>query len=180
LWAAALELAPPGGRVAVLNGGPLGGASTRNGGMVGGAVKLDWHRLARRVGRRRAEALLDGARASFEFLENLIGRERLDAAYQRCGRFLLAWHPGQLRAFERQVEALGARAEGVRIVPRARQREEIGSDFYHGGVLIEPAGALHPARFHRGLSAAARAAGALLHGGAEVRGSSAAPLASCS
>jgi glycine/D-amino acid oxidase-like deaminating enzyme len=168
--AAALELARAGVRVAVLDAGPLGGgARTRNGGMVGGALKLDWYHLARRVGRRRAEALLDGAHASFEFLETLIERERLDAAYERCGRFLLAYHPGQLRTFEREVEALGARADGVRIVPRARQGQEIGSDFYHGGVLIEPAGALHPARFHRGLAAAARAAGALLHGAAAVR-----------
>jgi glycine/D-amino acid oxidase-like deaminating enzyme len=168
---AALELARAGVGVAVLDAGPLGGgASSRNGGMVGGAVRLDWHDLARRVGARRAEALVDGARASFEFLEQLIERERLDAAYERCGRFLLACHPGQLRAFERQVAKLGARAEGVRIVPRDRQRDEIGSDFYHGGVVIEAAGALHPARFQRGLCAAARAAGALLHGGAEVRG----------
>ncbi len=168
--AAALELARAGVRVAVLDAGPLGaGASTRNGGMVGGAVKLDWHDLARRVGPARAEAMLDGASTSFEFLESLIARERLDAAYERCGRLLLARHPGQFRAFERQVQALGARAEGVRILPRARQREEIGSDLFHGGVLIERAGAVHPARFHRGLAAAARTAGALLHGQAAVR-----------
>ena len=167
----ALELARAGVRVAVLDAGPLGGgASSRNGGMVGGAVKLDWQDLARRVGPGRAAALLDGARASFEFLESLIAREGLDAAYERCGRFLLACHPAQFGDFERQVQALGAGAEGVRLVPRARQREEIGSDAYHGGVLIEPAGALHPARFHRGLAAAARAAGAALHGYAEVGG----------
>jgi glycine/D-amino acid oxidase-like deaminating enzyme len=167
---AALELARAGVRVAVLDAGPLGaGASSRNGGMVGGAVRLDWHGLGRRLGPRRAEALLDGARASFEFLEQLIARERLDAAYERCGRFLLAGHPAQLRAYERRVAALGARAEGVRIVPRARQREEIGTDFYHGGILIQPAGALHPARFLRGLASAARSAGALLHAGAAVR-----------
>ena len=169
--AGALELARAGVGVAVLDAGPLGGgASSRNGGMVGGAVKLDWQDLARRVGPGRAAALLDGARASFEFLESLIARERLDAAYERCGRFLLACHPGQFGDFERQVQALGAGAEGVRLVPRARQREEIGSDAYHGGVLIEPAGALHPARFHRGLAAAARAAGTQLHGYAEVGG----------
>jgi glycine/D-amino acid oxidase-like deaminating enzyme len=168
--AAALELARAGVRVAALDAGPLGGgASTRNGGMVGGAVKLDWHDLARRVGPDRAAALLDGAEAAFAFLERLIARERLDAAYERSGRFLLACHPGQFRAFERQLRALGRRAEGARLVPRAEQRAEIGSDLYHGGVLIERAGALHPARFHQSLAEAARAAGALLHGHAAVR-----------
>ena len=57
----------------------------------------------------------------------------------------------------------------VQIVPRERQREEIGSDLYHGGVLIQEAGGLLPTELHRGLCAAARAAGAELHGHAEVR-----------
>jgi glycine/D-amino acid oxidase-like deaminating enzyme len=166
----ALELARAGTRVVALDKGALGaGASTRNGGMVGGAVKLDWQGLARRFGREQAVALEDGARASFEHLEDLIARERLDAAYERCGRFLAACNPLQFRRLERQVAALGERAEGVRLVPRGRQREEIGTDLYHGGVAIEPAGGLDPARFHRGLREAAAAAGAGLHGHAGVR-----------
>ncbi|MCC2664759.1 MAG: hypothetical protein K0S35_2681, partial [Geminicoccaceae bacterium] len=167
---AALELARAGALVAVLDSGALGsGASTRNGGMVGGAVKLDWQTLARRHGPSRAAALLDGARASFEFLEDLIAREGLAADYRRCGRFQLACNPRQYAVLARQVAALGERPDGVRMVPRERQREEIGSDRYHGGVAIEAAGGLHPARFHAGLRAAARAAGALLHGHAGVR-----------
>jgi len=73
---AALGLARAGARVAVLDNDALGaGASTRNGGMVSGTVKLDWQHLARRHGAARAAALLDGARASFEFVEDLIARE---------------------------------------------------------------------------------------------------------
>lgn len=166
----ALELARAGTRVVALDQHALGsGASTRNGGMVGGAVKLDWQDLERRVGRERAAALMEGAAASFEHLENLIARERLDAAYERCGRFLVACNPAQLRRFERQVARLGEHADGVRLVPRARQHEEIGSDLYHGGVAIEPSGGLHPARFHQGLRRAAASAGAALHGHAGVR-----------
>ena len=126
---AALELARAGARVAVLDQGALGsGASTRNGGMVGGAVKLDWQGLAKRYGPSRAAELVDGARASFEFLEDLIARERLAADYERCGRFQLACNPRQYAALARQVAALGERVPGVRLVPRARPREEIGSD----------------------------------------------------
>ena len=166
----ALELARAGTAVGVLDAGALGaGASTRNGGMVGGAVKLDWQELTRRFGAAQASALVDGARSSFEHLESLIARERLDAAYERCGRFLVACNPLQYRRLERQVAALGERAEGVRLVPRARQHEEIGSDLYHGGVAIEASGGLDPARFHRGLRRAAAAAGAGLHGHAGVR-----------
>jgi glycine/D-amino acid oxidase-like deaminating enzyme len=166
---AALTLARAGVRVAVLESGALGeGASSRNGGMVG-SVKLDWSHLADRLGAAQAAALIDGARASFEHLEDLIAREQFDAAYRRDGHFLLACNPAQFRALRRKVGALGERAGSARIVPRERQREEIGSDFYHGGVVVDEAGGLHPAKLHRSLCEAARAAGAELHGHAEVQ-----------
>jgi gamma-glutamylputrescine oxidase len=167
---AALTLARSGVRVAVLEAGALGeGASSRNGGMVGGAVKLDWSHLAERYGAARAAALMEGARASFEHLEDLIARERFDVDYRRDGRFLLACNPVQFRALQRKVAALGERSHTVRIVPRERQREEIGSDFYHGGVVVDEASGLHPAKLHRCLRDAARAAGAELHGRTEVQ-----------
>ena len=119
--AAALELARAGVGVAALDAGPLGaGASTRNGGMVGGAVKLDWHGLAGRVGPQRATALLDGAEASFAFLEELIARERLDAAYERCGRLLLACHPAPAAGVRAPAaRRLAGGSTGARLVPRA-------------------------------------------------------------
>jgi glycine/D-amino acid oxidase-like deaminating enzyme len=168
--AAALELARAGMGVAVLDAGPLGhGASSRNGGMVGGAVKLDWSDLARRYGELQAAAIHDGARASFEHLESLIARAGLDADYQRCGRFLLACNRAQFRALQRELDALGERASTVQVVPRERQREQIGSDFYHGGVVIEESGGLHPTKLHRALRATVQAAGAELHADAEVQ-----------
>jgi glycine/D-amino acid oxidase-like deaminating enzyme len=167
---AALTLARAGVRVAVLEAGALGhGASSRNGGMVGGAVKLDWSHLEARLGAAQAAALIEGARASFEHLEDLIVREGFAVDYRRDGRFLLACNPAQFRALQRKVEALGAQAGSARIVPRARQREEIGSDFYHGGVVVEEASGLHPAKLHRCLCEAARATGAELHGHAAVQ-----------
>ena len=167
---AALTLARAGTRVVALETGPLGqGASSRNGGMVGGAIKLDWAGLADRFGATGAAALMDGACASFEYLEELIAREGFEVDYRRNGRFLLACNPAQFRAFGRQVQGLGERARTVRIVPRERQREEIGSDLYHGGVAIEEAGGLDPAKLHCSMRVAARAAGAELHGHAEVQ-----------
>jgi glycine/D-amino acid oxidase-like deaminating enzyme len=165
----ALELARAGTSVAALDRQALGaGASSRNGGMVGGAVRLDCRDLARHWGNQQAQALVEGFSASFDHLESLLERERIAAGYERCGRFVAACNPAQFRRLERQVRALGER-DDVRLVTRARQREEIGSDLHYGGVVIERSGGLHPARLQRGLSDAARAAGAGLHGHAGVQ-----------
>jgi gamma-glutamylputrescine oxidase len=167
---AALELARAGVPTVVLDSGALGsGASTRNGGMVGGAIKLDWRDFSQRHGKPRAETLREGFLASFEHLEGVIAREKLDAAYERCGRLLVACNPRHFRDLRDQVRALGDDAgDAVRIVERAALTDEIGSDRYFGGVLIERSGGLHPARYHRGLREAAARAGAVLCGHAEV------------
>src|SRR3546814_15930318 len=49
------------------------------------------------------------------------------------------------------------------MVPKSRQHEEIGSDFYHGGVVIEESGGLDPARYHRSLRKKFQDAGGSLH-----------------
>lgn len=168
---AARVLARTGVRVAVLDGGdPGAGASTRNHGHVGGAGKLPPN-LDRLVGRERAALIRDDTVRAAEFLRTLIEVEQLDIDYKQRGRFLAAHSPGAYRGLEARADAyrqgLGLT---VRAVPRNEQRSEIGSDFYYGGLVIEDAGAVQPAKLHREMRRLAEDAGVIVRGQAKVVG----------
>lgn len=168
--AAGLELARSGLDVAVLDAGRIGeGASTRNGGMVSGGLKLP-EAMRRQLGPERFGRLIDDAVDSFRHLEAFIAREPLDTEYERCGRFTGAHSVG---AYQRQVQHVATLTKetgfAAHMVSKARQHEEIGSDFYHGGMVVEDSGGLNPARYHRSLCRAFVQAGGSLHGFANVQ-----------
>jgi glycine/D-amino acid oxidase-like deaminating enzyme len=153
---AATELARLGRSVLVLEKHELGfGASTRNGGMIHPGVKLELDELFRKLGplgRRVYEFTVE----AFLAAEELFREEDLDCDYGRSGHLYLASRPSHvasLRSIERLYrERLG---QGATFVPRDSLREEIGSDAFHGGVVVELSGGLDPARFHAGLASIA-------------------------
>ncbi len=166
---AARVLAQSGASVLVLDAGdPGAGASTRNHGHLGGGGKLP-PKLDALVGPDRAALIREDAVQSVDFVRALIRDEQLDVDYVQRGRFIAAHSP---RAFL----GLQARADSMRrglnltvdVVPRSRQREEIGSDFYYGGITVTEAGALQPAKLHREMRRLAEAAGVLIRGRAAV------------
>lgn len=168
---AALTLRRLGHDVVVLDAERIGwGASSRNGGMVSGGLKVASGDLAGSMGAEQARAVEAAAAASFPFIEELIAREGIDCDYVRCGRFVPAWTPGHYRAMAAKAGHI-AEITGLpaRMLPRERQREELGSDFYHGGMVAESTGSLHPAKYVRGLADAAARAGAALVGGVRVQ-----------
>jgi len=170
---AALALARAGTRVAVLEADAIGaGASSRNGGMVSGGVNVGKGvDLERRLGARRVRELLEDAAASLDHLEQTIAREGIECHYARSGRFVPAHCGAAYRRLARRVDFLNdaCRAD-ARMLPRARQREELASDWYQGGMVLERAGGLHPALYHRGLRRLCESAGVTLCGDARVTG----------
>lgn len=160
----ALELRRQGVEAVVIEADEIGfNASSRNGGLVTGGVKLALSDFSRELGKERADRLTAEAIGTLQFLEDLIAREQIDCDFEKTGRFVAAYsrkHYDHLAANSDRIAALtGARCE---MVPRERQREEIGSDHYRGGQFVEAAGGLHPAKYVRGLAEAARRAGAKL------------------
>lgn len=168
--ATALELARNGVRVAVLEAGPLGiGASSRSGGMVSSGQKLVLTDVLKSFSEPDALHALEDSTETFEFLKTLVARENLDADLQICGRFFGAWTPEHFKTLQQHAELLAKRT-GVttHIIPRERQREELGSDFYHGGMVVDDYGGIHPAKYNKALREAAASAGASLHAFAAV------------
>src|SRR5579862_1546646 len=153
--AASLEFARHGIAAVVFERGALGvGASTRNGGSVSGGVNVgkSFSGRAAEVDPDRAQRLLSDASDAFALIERLIQEERIECSWQKRGRFVGAWTPDHYAAQAKRVASLNDAAQsGAAMVPRERQKEEIASDYYYGGMVVERSASLHPALYYKGL-----------------------------
>ena len=169
---AALTLRRLGHQAVVVDAERIGwGASSRNGGMVSGGLKVASDNLAKVYGPAQGRRIALAAAASFPFIEETITREGIDCDYVRCGRYVGAWTPSHYEAMARKSDWI-AEVTGLptEMIPKARQREFLGSDYYHGGMAAAATGSLHPGKYARGLAAAAERAGATLVDGVRVQG----------
>jgi glycine/D-amino acid oxidase-like deaminating enzyme len=150
---AALELQRQGIEAIVLDASEPGfGASTRNGGMVSGGVNVGKRYMARAMQPAEAAPFLADAADAFGHIEELIARERIDCGWTRAGYFRGAWCKSHYDSLAKKIDMLNAHARSEAfIVPPERQREEIGSDYYCGGMVIGRAAHLHPALLYKGL-----------------------------
>ena len=111
-----------------------------------------------RSGADRSGLLAPDASDAFSLIERLIAPEEgIECFWQKRGRFVGAWTPAHYGAQESRVAGLNAAAgSGALMVPRERQREEIATDYYYGGMVVERSAKLHPALYYKGLLDAAR------------------------
>jgi glycine/D-amino acid oxidase-like deaminating enzyme len=174
----AIELGRGGAHPVVLDAEALGfGASTRNGGGVSGGNTvgkgLDGGKARRspEEAREWLRAIMGDAAEGLSYIESLIEREGIACHYERKGRFVGAWTPKHYDGMAGKIEALNLYADAdAAMLPRERQREEMASDFYYGGMVVNRTGKLHPALYHRGLMEAARRHGATLIGSTRAGG----------
>jgi glycine/D-amino acid oxidase-like deaminating enzyme len=151
----ALELAKHGIDAVVFEANELGfGASTRNGGAVSGGVNVGKSFTGRTadIEPERADRLLSDASDAFALIDRLIDEEQIDCFWEKPGRFVGAWTKKHFESQTRRLAALNSAARsGAYMVPRERQRDEIASDYYFGGMVVERSGKLHPALYYKGL-----------------------------
>jgi glycine/D-amino acid oxidase-like deaminating enzyme len=169
---AALTLARGGRSVQVFDRmRPGEGASTRNGGIASGSLRHSFAEHERRFGRERAEGIDREGKLAREDLARFIAEEKIDCDFKLTGRFTGASHPKDYESLAREADRLG-RMLGVEAyaVSRSEQRDSIGTDFYHGGLVRKDIGGLHPAKLHAGLLRLTLEAGAKVHGETAVLG----------
>jgi glycine/D-amino acid oxidase-like deaminating enzyme len=167
---AARELARRGATVTLVEAETLGfGGSTRNGGIVHPGYKWDPGELVERYGEETGRALFRETLDGYALVKRLIADEQIDCEFRECGYLDLAWAASHTRELQTSVETLARFGVEASYVPRERLRDEIGSDFYHGGLVFPMSGLLHPGKYFAGLVGAAERVGADLHEGVRAR-----------
>lgn len=166
----AADLAEQGTSALVLEAGALGqGASSRSGGMVSSGQKLVVGGAIKNVSPELFNGMVEDSIESFAYLQALIEREGLDADLQLFGRFFGAHAPASYDTLREMGRILHDKT-GVDVheYSRDRQHEVVGTDYFHGGILIDQYGGLHPAKYNRALRDMARKRGAVLRSHAAV------------
>jgi glycine/D-amino acid oxidase-like deaminating enzyme len=167
---AARETAAAGLTTHVLEAGAIGaGCSGRNGGQIAYSLKPSFAKLESVHGAQRAFAI---CREGFEALAYLRALCRdMDCDWRDSGCFFGAHTP---RHFERMASEARSQPAGleqrISVVPKSEQREEIDSEFYHGGCVYHDDASVDPMKLLLGLSDRARRAGAAVLDGCAAQG----------
>lgn len=165
--AAADSAARLGRQVVVLDKEPLGwGSSSRNGGMVIPELKAGPATIERKYGPlgRRLHAEVQEA---YDFVAAMAtgtdGLGGVDCDWRQTGQLYLAHSESHVTELGALAMELARAGEPVHFVNRAGLAEEIGSDAFAAGVVMERTAGVHPAKLHSGLALRAMGAGAEIH-----------------
>lgn len=160
---AARTLARGGRSVIAFDAARIGeGASSRSAGSLGNLPKAKLAQINARYGEEVGREIYREARIAREFVEQVISEEGIACDLQTRGRVVAA-HSSKAfaklqAAFPTFRETMGA----VELKTPGQQREEIGSDAFHGVLVVASSATLQPAMLQHGLASAALRAGAHL------------------
>ncbi|ALU87475.1 FAD dependent oxidoreductase [Herbaspirillum rubrisubalbicans M1] len=156
--AAALALARKGARVVVCEADIVGGAASgRNGGMCNNGFAQDYATLSQRLGRECANRLYLAFDAGVDTVERLVREESIDCSFARHGKLKLAAKPEHYDKLARSQELLAGSVDAqTRLLTSTQLRDEVGTDRYFGGLLMQKSAGMHVGRYVRGLAQAAQ------------------------
>lgn len=162
---AALELAERGFRVVLLEAERVGfGASGRNGGQMLNGLNPGVGTIEKLAGESAARLLWDMTVEATDIVRERIRRHDIACDWQP-GYVHAATKPSHFTAMVEDVEMMAAKYgyDRMKVLDRAALAGQVVSDRFHGGVVDEGCGHLHPLNYALGLAAAAEAAGVALH-----------------
>lgn len=161
---AAIETTQAGLGTVVIDAEQIGwGCSTRNGGQISTSVKPGYDVLSKRYGTRVAEDILREGQASLDFTAGFIECNEIKCDFEVTGRFHGAHSP---RQYDKLAKACAAPNPVLQtdayMVSKMEQHTELGTEFYHGGVVYPKHASVNPGRYHAGLVRLAKKGGASL------------------
>jgi glycine/D-amino acid oxidase-like deaminating enzyme len=168
---AALHLAERGRRVALLESHEPGwGAAGRNGGQVNAGLKHEPDDVERALGPVYGPRLVRLAGGAPDFLFELIARHRIDCEARRAGTLRASYQRHHAAALRTSAAQWARRGAQIEFWDSARIAAATGTDRYVAATFDRRGGAVNPLSLSRGLAAAARRAGASIHGGTRALG----------
>lgn len=159
---AAIQTARAGKATVVLDAEAAGwGCSTRNGGQISTCIKPTYSALKRRYGEALATDILREGQASLDYIADFVRDEKLDCGFNIAGRFHGAHTPGQYEKLARACDDRNPAFEtGAYMVPRGEQHRELGTDAYHGGMILPKHACIDVGLYFDGIRKVAESAGA--------------------
>lgn len=168
---AALNARARGFSVILLEAGRIGwGASGRNGGQMIPGWRMGAAELVRRYGEAQAKLLFGMALEARTLTLERIHQHNIDCDLQTSGHLTLAAKQGDLSWMRAEAEALSRvmAYPNARVLAASEARAKVAADGFHGGLLDECGGHLHPLNYALGLAQAAREAGVTLYEDSQV------------
>ncbi|MGD9981513.1 MAG: NAD(P)/FAD-dependent oxidoreductase [Hyphomonadaceae bacterium] len=162
---AALNAAERGYSVLLLEAGRIGwGASGRNGGQMIPGWRKGASELIAAFGREKASYLFELALEARSLTLDRIAKHDIQCDLRVNGHLTLAAKSGELSWMNAEAAALAEAMDypHARVLSAAEAAVTVKSVDFHGGLLDECGGHLHPLNYALGLAEAARAAGTQL------------------
>lgn len=166
----AWALAGRGLRVLLLEAEALAArASGRNAGFVITSLAESYASLARRAGQGFARTIWEVNQQNRERLARLVEELKLDCGFARPGSYCAAASEGEAEALRESARLLRQDGFDFTFLEPEQARGLLGLAGLRGALFRPGDGQIHPARFTRGLAAAAERRGVRVHEGAQVR-----------
>jgi len=164
---AALQTASEGVGTLVLDAEQPGwGCSMRNGGQLSTSLKPSFSALSKKYGPDLATDLCREGQASLDYMHDLSTDTDLDLGLREVGRFHGAHKPHLYEVLARECEAgHPVWKTDAFMVPKTEQASELGTDAYHGGMVLPRHCSIDVSKYLPSLLREVVGAGAAVKGG---------------